>query len=50
MENELKILEEQKSDTANKDLVENFKIDDLISSVFKDKSKKPEIIQNFVFF
>ena len=28
----------------NKDMVEKFKIDDLISSVFKDKSKKPEII------
>ena len=36
---------DQITDTNNKDLVEKFKIDDLINSVFKDKSKKPEIIQ-----
>ena len=32
-------------ETQNKKIVEKFKIDDLIGSVFKDKSKKPEIIQ-----
>ena len=46
MENEKKETEkDQVTDTNNKDLVEKFKIDDLINSVFKDKSKKPEIIQ-----
>ena len=35
----------QENDITNKDLEEKFKIDDLINSVFKDKSKKPEIIQ-----
>ena len=32
-------------EVQNKKIVEKFKIDDLIGSVFKDKSKKPEIIQ-----
>ena len=46
MENEKKETEkDQVTDANNKDLVEKFKIDDLINSVFKDKSKKPEIIQ-----
>ena len=38
---EIKKIEE----TKNKDVVQKFKIDHLISSVFKDTSKKPEIIQ-----
>ena len=40
------IKETKKTEEAqNKKIVEKFKIDDLIGSVFKDKSKKPEIIQ-----
>ena len=45
MENEIDEEEDEKSEINNKDMVEKFKIDDLINSVFKDKSKKPEIIQ-----
>ena len=45
MENEINEEEDEKSERNNKDMVEKFKIDDLINSVFKDKSKKPEIIQ-----
>ena len=46
MENQDKEKKEyQENDLTNKDLLEKFKIDDLINSVFKDKSKKPEIIQ-----
>ena len=37
---------EEMEETQNKDVVQKFKIDHLINSVFKDKSKKPEIIQN----
>ena len=36
---------EEMEETQNKDVVQKFKIDHLINSVFKDKSKKPEIIQ-----
>ena len=42
---ESKEIKEETEETQSKDMVEKFKIDDLISSVFKDKSKKPEIIQ-----
>ena len=42
---ESKEIKEETEQTQSKDMVEKFKIDDLISSVFKDKSKKPEIIQ-----
>ena len=45
MESEINEKEDEKSEINNKDIVEKFKIDDLINSVFKDKSKKPEIIQ-----
>ena len=50
---ESKEIKEETEETQSKDMVEKFKIDDLISSVFKDKSKKPEIIQKlrpFFFF
>ena len=42
---ESKEIKEETEETQSEDIVEKFKIDDLISSVFKDKSKKPEIIQ-----
>lgn len=42
---ESKNSKEKIKEAQNKDMTEKFKIDDLISSVFKDKSKKPEIIQ-----
>ena len=42
---ESKEIKEETEETQSEGMVEKFKIDDLISSVFKDKSKKPEIIQ-----
>ena len=42
---ETKASKEEIIETQSKDIIEKFKIDDLISSVFKDKSKKPEIIE-----
>ena len=42
---ESKKIKEETEETQSEGMVEKFKIDDLISSVFKDKSKKPEIIQ-----
>ena len=41
----IKASKEEIIETQSKDIIEKFKIDDLISSVFKDKSKKPEIIE-----
>ena len=40
MENEINEKEVEKNEINNKEIVEKFKIDDLINSVFKDKSKK----------
>ena len=46
MENKKKDIEKnQEIETNNKKLKEKFKIDDLLNPVFKDKSKKSEIIQ-----
>ena len=46
MENKKKDMEKnQEIDKYNKKLKEKFKIDDLLNPVFKDKSKKSEIIQ-----
>ena len=42
---ESKEIKEETEETQSEGMVEKFKIDDLISSVFKDKSKKTEIIQ-----